>query len=105
MIARFFTHLGITMIKHNSYFDNNVQSLGFATADKPASVGVMAPGEYRFGTEAAERMEVISGALKVLLPGQTEWQTFAAGQGFDVPGNNHFDLKVAVNTAYLCIYG
>jgi uncharacterized protein YaiE (UPF0345 family) len=93
------------MIKHNSYFDNNVQSLGFATGTKPASVGVMAAGEYRFGTEAAERMEVISGALTVLLPGQTEWETFAAGQGFDVPGNSHFDLQVAVSTAYLCIYG
>ncbi len=93
------------MIKHNTYFDGNVQSLGFATADKPASVGVMAAGEYRFGTEAPERMEVISGALTVLLPGDTEWQTFEAGQGFDVPGNSAFDLKVAVNTAYLCIYG
>ncbi|MBU1833931.1 MAG: pyrimidine/purine nucleoside phosphorylase [Gammaproteobacteria bacterium] len=93
------------MIKHNSYFDNNVQSLGFATDTKPASVGVMAAGEYRFGTGAAERMEVISGALTVLLPGQTEWETFAAGQGFDVPGNSHFDLQVAVSTAYLCIYG
>ena len=93
------------MIKHNSYFDNNVQSLGFATDTKPASVGVMAAGEYRFGTEAAERMEVISGALTVLLPEQTEWQTYAAGEGFDVPANSHFDLKVAVNTAYLCIYG
>lgn len=93
------------MIKHSSYFDDKVQSLGFATDTKPASVGVMSAGEYRFGTEAAERMEVISGALTVLLPGQTEWQTFAAGQGFDVPANNHFDLQVAVNTAYYCIYG
>lgn len=105
MIARFFTRQGIIMIKHNSYFDNNVQSLGFATASKPASVGVMAPGEYRFGTEAAERMDVISGALTVLLPGKSEWQTFADGESFDVPANSHFDLKVVVNTAYLCIYG
>lgn len=93
------------MIKHNSYFDDKVQSLGFAAADKPASVGVMAPGEYHFGTEAAERMEVISGALTVLLPGEGEWQTFSAGQGFDVPANSGFDLQVEVNTAYLCVYG
>jgi uncharacterized protein YaiE (UPF0345 family) len=93
------------MSQHKSYFDNNVQSLGFATDSKPASVGVMAPGEYRFGTEAAERMEVMSGALTILLAGDSNWQTFAAGQGFDVPANSHFDLKVAVNTAYLCIYG
>lgn len=93
------------MIKHTSYFDNKVQSLGFATDTKPASVGVMAAGEYRFGTEAAERMEVITGALTVLLPGQSNWETFSAGQGFDVPENSHFDIKVTTNTAYLCTYG
>ncbi len=93
------------MIKHNSYFDNAVQSLGFATEQQPASVGVMAPGDYQFGTEAAERMEVLSGALTVKLPGSDDWQTFAAGQGFDVPGNSKFDLQVTVNTAYLCLYG
>lgn len=93
------------MIKHNAYFDNKVQSLGFSAGDKPASVGVMAAGEYTFGTEAAERMEVTSGALTVLLPGADDWQTFSAGQGFDVPANSSFDLKVQQDSAYLCIYG
>lgn len=92
------------MIKHNSYFDSAVQSLGFATETQPASVGVMAPGNYQFGTEAAERMEVLSGALTVKLPDADDWQIFAAGQGFDVPANSKFDLQVAVNTAYLCLY-
>ena len=93
------------MIKHNSYFDEKVQSLGFEGKTQPVSVGVMEAGEYRFGTEAAERMQVISGELVVLLPGSDNWQSFAVGQSFDVPANSAFDLKVPETTAYACFYG
>lgn len=93
------------MIKHNSYFDEKVQSLGFEGKTQPVSVGVMEAGEYRFGTEAAERMQVISGELIVLLPDSDNWQSFTAGQSFDVPGNSAFDLKVPETTAYACFYG
>ncbi len=92
------------MISHNTYFDDKVQSLGFETPEGPATVGVMAPGEYNFGTAAPERMEVVSGALTVRLPGSDSWQTFAAGSGFDVPGESRFDVKAEVPTAYLCLY-
>jgi uncharacterized protein YaiE (UPF0345 family) len=40
----------------------------------------------------------------VLLPGETEWQTFEKGSSFDVPANAKFQLKVAVDTAYFCTY-
>ncbi len=93
------------MIKHNSYFDNNVQSLGFQGESQPVSVGVMAVGEYRFGTEAAERMVVTSGALTVLLPGSENWQTFTAGEEFHVPANSSFDLKIEQTSSYACFYG
>ncbi|MBM7422892.1 pyrimidine/purine nucleoside phosphorylase [Spongiibacter marinus] len=93
------------MIKHNSYFDEKVQSLGFEGKTQPVSVGVMEAGEYRFGTEAAERMQVITGALVVLLPGSSDWQRFSAGQSFDVPANSAFDLKVEETSAYACFYG
>ncbi|GAA4495209.1 pyrimidine/purine nucleoside phosphorylase [Pseudaeromonas paramecii] len=91
------------MLQVNEYFDGKVKSIGFANgADARATVGVMAPGEYTFNTGAPELMVVIRGALTVLLPGQTEWVTFAAGQQFDVPGNSSFQLQVASDTAYLC---
>ncbi len=93
------------MIKHNSYFDGKVQSLGLDGHDKPATVGVMAKGEYEFGTEAPEQMQVIAGELVVKLPGSDTWQSFKAGTDFHVPGNNKFQLQVPVDTAYLCIYG
>ncbi len=30
-------------------------------------------------------MTVVSGALNVLLPGETEWKVYAAGEVFNVP--------------------
>jgi uncharacterized protein YaiE (UPF0345 family) len=92
------------MLQVNEYFSGNVKSIGFDLDGQRATVGVMAVGDYEFGTAAPELMVVIRGALTVLLPGQTEWQTFAAGQQFNVPGNSKFQLKVTAETAYLCEY-
>ena len=91
-------------ISHNRYFDDQVQSLGYEHDGTKASVGVMAPGEYHFGTAAPERMNVVHGELVVKLPGSDDWQAFAAGTAFDVPGDSGFDLRVSVPTAYLCEY-
>ena len=92
------------MFNVNEYFEGKVKSIAFQTATLPATVGVMAPGEYEFGTSQHETMSVVSGALTVLLPEQSDWQTFAAGDSFEVPANSKFQLKVAVDTAYLCTY-
>ncbi len=91
-------------LQHNTYFDGGVQSIGFEREGARQSVGVMAAGEYHFGTDAPERMTVIQGELVVLLPGADDWQAFGAGTAFDVPGSSGFDLKVAAPTAYLCEY-
>lgn len=92
------------MFKVNQYFDGQVASIAFQTETLPATVGVMAPGEYEFDTSQHETMQVVSGALTVKLPGSDTWQTFAAGDTFEVPANSRFQLKVAVDTAYLCLY-
>lgn len=91
-------------ISHNRYFDDQVQSLAFTHDGATASVGVMAPGEYHFGTAAPERMTVVSGELVVQLPGDETWHTFGAGDVFEVPGDSGFDLRVGRPTAYLCEY-
>ena len=93
------------MFKCNEYFDGKVMSLAFNTADRPATVGVMAPGDYSFGTEAPETMTVVSGELIVTLPGQDQAQRFGAGESFDVPGDSRFEVQVPMETAYLCTYG
>ncbi len=92
------------MFKINQYFEGQVASIAFQTATLPATVGVMAPGEYEFGTSQLETMTVVSGALTVKLPGVDDWQTFNAGDVFKVQADSKFQLKVAVDTAYLCTY-
>ena len=67
------------MLKVNEYFDGKVKSIGFQTATLPATVGVMAPGDYEFGTSQKETMTVVSGSLTVKLPGESGWHTFNAG--------------------------
>ena len=93
------------MIKHNQYFSGNVQSLALTGHAKPTTIGVMAVGEYEFGTEAAELMQVVAGELQVRLPGTDAWQSFATGTEFHVLADSKFQLKVVIDTAYLCIYG
>jgi uncharacterized protein YaiE (UPF0345 family) len=91
-------------MKVNEYFDGKVRSISFQTETLPASVGVMAPGEYEFPTSQKETMTVVSGALTVKLPGSDEWVRFEAGSGFVVDANETFQLRVAVDSAYLCTY-
>lgn len=93
------------MLDVNEYFEGKVKSIGFQTETLPATVGVMAPGDYRFDTSQPETMTVVSGALIVKLPGSDSWETFSAGSSFDVAANQSFDLQVKVDTAYLCTYG
>jgi uncharacterized protein YaiE (UPF0345 family) len=93
------------MFKINQYFDGQVASIAFQTATLPATVGVMAVGEFEFGTSEKEMVTVVSGALTVKLPGSNEWHTYNAGDHFIVAANEKFQLKVAEETAYLCTYG
>jgi uncharacterized protein YaiE (UPF0345 family) len=92
------------MFKVNEYFDGTVVSIAFHQEHGPATVGVMAPGDYRFDTAAPETMHVISGALTVRLPGTENWESFTTGTRFDVPGDSTFHLKIDTDTAYLCEY-
>ena len=92
------------MFKTNSYFDGNVQSIAFQTPEGRATVGVMAPGAYEFGTDTLEIMQVIRGELVVKLPASADWETITAGATFTVAAGQKFQLKVPVDTAYLCLY-
>jgi len=92
------------MFKVNEYFDGKVKSLAFKTANGPATVGVMAAGDYEFGTSTLEIMTVVSGTLTVKLPGSEVWKDYKAGASFTVEADKKFQLKVAADAAYLCLY-
>ncbi len=92
------------MFDVNEYFDGKVKSIAFNGEKLPATLGVMAAGEYEFGTSQKETMTVVSGALTVKLPDSEEFKTYGSGESFIVEANKKFQLKVAADTAYLCTY-
>lgn len=92
------------MFKVNEYFDGKVTSLGFETYSGKATIGVLAAGEYEFGTSTVEYMTVISGKMDVLLPGETQWKTFNEFETFIVPKDVKFKMKTDSDTAYRCLY-
>lgn len=100
------TFENITITKAaNVYFDGKVTSRSIELADGSIkSLGIMMPGEYEFGTEAAEIMEIMAGELDVMLPGASDWQTINGGESFDVPANSKFQLKIKTLTDYCCSY-
>ncbi len=92
------------MFKTNQYFDGNVVSIGLDSAEGTATVGVMAAGEYVFGTSTVEVMTVISGALMVKQPDETEWKTYKKYESFVVAKDVKFSVKCTEDTPYLCLY-
>ena len=96
----------VTVIKKaNVYFDGKVTSRTLVFADgSRRTLGIMLPGEYEFGTADKELMEIQSGDLDVLLPGETAWKTFEAGTSFEVPANSKFSLKIRTVTDYCCSF-
>ncbi len=66
----------VTIVKKaNIYFNGNVTSRTVIFTDgSKKTLGVMLPGDYEFNTGDREIMEILTGELDVLLPGQTSWQ-------------------------------
>ena len=93
--------------KANVYFDGKVVShtLRFADGAKK-TIGLIYPGEYHFGTDAPERMDIVAGSCRVTLDGSKDAREVAAGAGFDVPGKSGFTIRVEGGIAeYVCSFG
>jgi uncharacterized protein YaiE (UPF0345 family) len=96
----------VTVItKANVYFDGKVTSRTVLFADgTKKTLGILMPGEYEFGTDSKEIMEIQSGELQVLLPGATEWISINGTGEFTVPANAKFKLDVQTVSDYICSY-
>jgi purine/pyrimidine-nucleoside phosphorylase len=92
------------MFKTNEYFDGKVKSIALESAEGTATVGVMAAGEYEFGTSTVEIMTVISGKLSILMPGDKEWKVYKKFESFVVAKDSKFKVKTDEDTPYLCLY-
>ena len=93
------------LLEGNSYFDGAVTSRTVLFEDgSKKTLGFMLPGEYEFGTDKAELMEITSGGVEVLLPEANEWKSIKGGESFSVPANSKFNIKVKSITDYCCSY-
>lgn len=96
----------VTVVKKaNVYFDGKVTSRTVIFKDgAKKTLGIMQPGEYEFNTGKAEIMEIMTGDLDVLLPGQPEWERIKSGESFQVPANSKFTMRVKSLSDYCCSF-
>jgi purine/pyrimidine-nucleoside phosphorylase len=96
----------VTVVKKaNIYFDGKVTSRTILFEDgSKKTLGVMLPGEYEFSTGAKELMEILSGDLEVLPPGEESWKKVKGGESFEVAADSKFKLKIKTLTDYCCSF-
>lgn len=92
------------MFKTNEYFGGKVKSVAFNTKECPATVGVMADGEYEFGTSSKEYLTVTSGKLTVKMPGDDSWKTYGPNETMIIEPNIKFMVKAEGDSSYICLY-
>lgn len=97
---------GVTVIvPANVYFDGSVTSRTVRFNDgTEKTLGLMQPGEYEFGTDKPELMEITAGNVSVQFAGETNWASFSTGDSFNVPGSSRFKIKANELTDYVCSY-
>ncbi len=98
---------GVTAVtKANVYFDGKVVSHSILFPDSSKkTLGLIYPGKFHFGTDKAERMEIVAGTCIVKLDGTNQSQTYGAGQAFDVPAKSGFDIEVTTGICeYICSF-
>jgi uncharacterized protein YaiE (UPF0345 family) len=94
------------LTKANVYFDGKVIShtLLFPDGSKK-TLGLIYPGQYHFGTDKAERMELTSGQCTIKVDGSSSSATYSAGETFEVPAQSGFDIEVKSGLCeYICSY-
>lgn len=92
--------------KGNVYFEGKVISHTILTPEgQRKTLGVILPGSYYFGTEAAERMEIIEGSCSYVLKDSDETEIVSSGEAFDIPANFGFTITVVDGPChYVCSF-
>ncbi|SCZ80241.1 pyrimidine/purine nucleoside phosphorylase [Acidaminobacter hydrogenoformans] len=96
----------VTVVKAaNIYYGGAVTSRTVIFEDgEKMTLGIMMPGDYEFGTAEKEVMEILSGKLRVQLPGDEEWIEIDGAYTFEVPADSKFKLKIEEVVDYCCSY-
>lgn len=92
------------LIEGNSYFNGKVTSRKLEFSDGTIkTLGFMQIGEYEFGTDAPELMEITTGEAEINIDGDN-WITIKAGESFNVNGDSKFKIKAITLVDYCCSY-
>lgn len=91
------------MIKVNEYYEGKIKSLGNSLNEERFTVGIMEEGEYKFGTDTVEIMEIILGEMDAELPGGGV-KTYKKGDTFRVEKGIEFRVIIKEPVSYLCLY-
>ncbi len=98
---------GVTAVaKANVFFDGKVVSHSILFPDgSRKTLGVIFPGKFHFGTDKAERMELVAGQCTVTLDGQPGSKAYSTGQAFEVPAKSGFTIEVPGGLCeYICTF-
>jgi uncharacterized protein YaiE (UPF0345 family) len=98
---------GVTAVaKANVYFEGKVVSHTILFPDNSKkTLGLIYPGKFHFGTDKAERMEIVVGECDVKIDGTVEIRTYKEGTFFDVPSKSGFDIEVKSGICeYICSF-
>jgi len=89
----------------NIYFEGKVVSRNIYLKDgSKKTLGIMLVGEYEFNTVNRERMEIITGKVRLKLKDDNEWKLITNGMEFNIPKNSSFKLEVIELVNYTCSY-
>lgn len=92
-------------LKANIYFEGKVTSRKVLLEDgNKITLGIIMPGEYEFPVGDKEIVEITSGNVEVLLPGEKEWKAVQQGGKFTVIADSNYKIKCSVIVEYLCSY-
>jgi len=98
---------GVTAVtKANIYFDGRVVSHSLFLPDgSKKTLGIIYPGKYHFGTDKAERMEIVAGSCSVQVDGQSAIDAYSAGRSFEVAAKSGFNIEVqSGHCEYICSF-
>jgi purine/pyrimidine-nucleoside phosphorylase len=98
---------GVTVLtKANVYFEGKVVSHSVVFPDgSKKTVGLIYPGKFHFGTNLAERMEIVAGRCEVKLDGTFATRSYGPGEVFEVPAKSGFDIEVKSGICeYICSF-
>jgi purine/pyrimidine-nucleoside phosphorylase len=99
--------VGVTAVtKANIYFNGSVVSHAILFPDgSKKTIGLIYSGKYHFNTDAAERMQIVSGNCEVTLDGTTAPHQYGQGGAFDVPAKSGFTIEVGQGICeYICSF-